>query len=74
MMDVNYFSAVSVTQAVVKAMKKNGHGAIVFVSSQAGQLSFYGYSAYSGSKFALRGLAEALYSEVSFIKSLFITF
>lgn len=64
MMDVNYFSAVSVSQAVVKSMKKNGHGSIVFVSSQAGQLSFYGYTAYSGSKFALRGLAEALCSEL----------
>lgn len=64
MMDVNYFSAVFVTQSVMKSMKKNGQGSIVFVSSQAGQLSFYGYSAYSASKFALRGLAEALCSEL----------
>ncbi len=38
--------------------------AIIFTSSQAGQVGVYGYTAYSASKFALRGLAEALQMEV----------
>ena len=39
--------------------------AIGFTSSQAGQLGIYGFAAYSASKFALRGMAEALQMEVS---------
>ena len=41
-------------------------GRIMFVSSQAGQIGLFGYTAYSPSKFALRGLAESLQMEVSF--------
>lgn len=40
-------------------------GRIMFVSSQAGQIGLFGYTAYSPSKFALRGLAESLQMEVS---------
>jgi len=36
----------------------------VFLSSQAGQTGVYGYTGYSASKFALRGLAETLQMEV----------
>ena len=64
MIDINYMGTVHVTRAVVPSMKRNQHGRIVFISSQAGQIGLYGYTAYSGSKFALRGLAEALYMEV----------
>lgn len=77
MMQVNYFSAVNLTRILLPVMKaryltnlsadnnKNSKGArIVFVSSICGLLSFYGYSAYSGSKFALVGLAEALAMEL----------
>lgn len=42
----------------------NGEGRVVFVSSQAGQMGLYGFSAYSASKFALRGLAESLQMEL----------
>mmetsp|Transcript_9346 Transcript_9346/g.13972 ORF Transcript_9346/g.13972 Transcript_9346/m.13972 type:complete len:439 (-) Transcript_9346:76-1392(-) len=38
--------------------------AILFTSSQAGQCGVFGYTAYSASKFALRGFAEALQMEV----------
>jgi 3-dehydrosphinganine reductase len=34
------------------------------MSSQAGQVGIYGYTAYSASKFGLRGLAEALQQEL----------
>ena len=36
----------------------------MFLSSQAGQTGVYGYTGYSASKFALRGLAETLQMEV----------
>lgn len=45
-------------------MKKNGYGHIAFVSSAAGQCAMYGYSAYSPSKFAIRGFADALHMEL----------
>lgn len=40
-------------------------GRIVFLSSQAGQVGLYGFTAYSSSKFAIKGLAEALQMEVN---------
>lgn len=74
MMDVNYFSAVNLTRILLPVMKarslsnQNGSRAsnsrIVFVSSMCGLMSFFGYSAYSASKFALVGLAEALHMEL----------
>lgn len=64
MMDLNYFGSVYVTRSVIKQMKERKKGRIVFVSSQAGQLGLFGYTSYSASKFALRGLAEALQMEV----------
>jgi len=65
-MRFNYLSAVFVTRAVVESMKSrpNDHCRIVFISSQAGQVGIYGYSAYSSAKYALRGLAETLRMEL----------
>jgi 3-dehydrosphinganine reductase len=45
-------------------MKKRGSGRIVLVSSQAGQTGVFGFSAYSASKFALVGFAQALRMEL----------
>uniref|UniRef100_T1J3U3 3-dehydrosphinganine reductase n=1 Tax=Strigamia maritima TaxID=126957 RepID=T1J3U3_STRMM len=64
LMDVNYMGSVFVTRAVLPSMKTQRSGRIVFVSSQAGLTGIFGYSAYSASKFALRGLAESLSMEV----------
>lgn len=72
MMQVNYFSAVNLTRLLLPVMKArslagSGRAAgsrIVFVSSMCGLMSFFGYSAYSASKFALVGLAEALAMEL----------
>jgi len=44
-MDVNYLGSVYATKAVIEAMKQCECGRIVFVSSQAGQLGIYGFSA-----------------------------
>uniref|UniRef100_A0A6G1SKZ1 3-dehydrosphinganine reductase n=1 Tax=Aceria tosichella TaxID=561515 RepID=A0A6G1SKZ1_9ACAR len=75
MMQVNYFSAVNLTRVLLPIMKARSlankvtfkatpNGRIVFVSSMCGLMSFFGYSAYSASKFALVGLAEALQMEL----------
>jgi len=73
MMDINYFSAVNLTRLLLPAIKlrsaqhktnQTSTCRIVFVSSMCGLMSFYGYSAYSASKFALVGLAEALQMEL----------
>lgn len=45
-------------------MKSSDSGIIVFVSSQAGLIGLYGYTAYTASKYAVRGFAEALQMEV----------
>lgn len=63
-MRVNYMGAVHCTKAIVPGMISRKRGRIAFISSQAGQTGVYGYSAYSASKFALRGLAETLQVEV----------
>ncbi|XP_076343366.1 3-ketodihydrosphingosine reductase [Tachypleus tridentatus] len=64
MMSVNYLGSIYTTRAVLPYMKAQRKGRIVFVSSLAGLLGLYGYTAYSASKFALQGLAEALQMEV----------
>lgn len=64
MMDLNFLGGVNVTKAALKGMKDNNAGRIVFISSQAGQVGVFGYTAYSASKFALWGFAESLQMEV----------
>ncbi|XP_034498033.1 3-ketodihydrosphingosine reductase isoform X1 [Ailuropoda melanoleuca] len=64
LMSVNYLGSVYPSRAVISTMKERRVGRIVFVSSQAGQLGLFGFTAYSSSKFAIRGLAEALQMEV----------
>ena len=64
MMDVNYFGSLNVTKALLPSMQDAGEGLIVFVSSQAALIGIYGLAAYCGSKYAVRGFAEALAMEV----------
>nr|XP_033791196.1 3-ketodihydrosphingosine reductase isoform X3 [Geotrypetes seraphini] len=64
LMEVNYLGSVYPSRAVIHTMKERRMGRIVFVSSQAGQVGLFGYTAYSPTKFAVRGLAEALQMEV----------
>jgi 3-dehydrosphinganine reductase len=45
-------------------MRANRKGRIVLVSSGAGLIGLYGYSAYAPSKFAVRGFGEALRQEL----------
>ncbi|XP_022874741.1 3-dehydrosphinganine reductase TSC10B-like [Olea europaea var. sylvestris] len=68
MIDVNLMGTFHLIKAALPGMKKNrverGPGSIAIMSSQAGQVGIYGYTAYSASKFALRGMAEALQQEI----------
>jgi 3-dehydrosphinganine reductase len=58
----------SVFHALPYMSKRIGDGSsggrIVLVSSMAGQVGLYGYTAYSSSKFALAGLAQSLSMEL----------
>ena len=63
-MEVNYFGTLYAIRAVLPAMERSRKGNIVLISSGAGLIGLYGYSAYSPSKFALRGLAESLRGEL----------
>ena len=63
-MAVNYFGSLYSIKAVLPAMEQQQRGRIVLISSGAGLVGIYGYSTYSPSKFALRGLAETLRGEL----------
>lgn len=65
MMKLNFLGSVLPTKYVIPGMKTRGSGHIVFTASQAALVGIFGYSAYSSSKYALRGLAEALHMEVN---------
>ncbi|MFH8237571.1 oxidoreductase [Streptomyces sp. NPDC018321] len=62
--DVHVFGPAALTRAVLPHMRERRSGAIVQMSSMGGQLSFAGFSAYSGTKFALEGMSEGLADEV----------
>ncbi|KAJ8636620.1 hypothetical protein MRB53_010887 [Persea americana] len=65
--DVNLTGTFNLIKAALPGMKNRGQrgpGSIALMSSQAGQVGIYGYTAYSASKFGLRGLGEALQQEV----------
>jgi 3-dehydrosphinganine reductase len=65
-MAVNYFGSLYCVLEVLKSMETRGTGHIVLLSSGAGLIGLFGYSAYSPSKFAVRGLAESLRGELKF--------
>lgn len=70
MLDINYLGSIYMTRAVLPSLMEHKSGTIVFVSSIAGLMGLYGYTAYSGSKFALLGLAESLQMEVNIWKKI----
>ncbi|MFI5878227.1 SDR family NAD(P)-dependent oxidoreductase [Streptomyces sp. NPDC051554] len=63
--DLHVFGPAALTRAVLPSMRERRSGAIVQMSSMGGQMSFAGFSAYSGTKFALEGLSEGLADEVA---------
>ncbi|CAA6673858.1 unnamed protein product [Spirodela intermedia] len=67
--DINVVGTFNLIRHALPAMKQAAGGSpsrsIAVISSQADQIGVYGYTSYSASKFALRGLAEALQQESS---------
>ena len=63
-MDVDYFGTLHALRAVVPTMTARGRGHLVLVSSTAGLIGVFGYSAYAPAKYAVRGLAETLRPEL----------
>jgi 3-dehydrosphinganine reductase len=64
--NTNFFSALHLSRVVLPDMVKQKSGHVVFLSSVAGFVGVNGYSAYSPSKFAIKGYAEALRAELRF--------
>jgi 3-dehydrosphinganine reductase len=64
-MEVDYFGTLHAVRAVVPSMIERGHGHVVTISSTAGLIGVFGYSAYAPAKYAVRGLAETLRSELA---------
>jgi 3-dehydrosphinganine reductase len=62
-METNFSGTVHAVRAVYPDMARRRSGHIVMISSGAGLIGIYGYSAYCASKFALHGFAQALRSE-----------
>lgn len=73
LMTVNYFGALNLARPALAAMRGRSEadgegprgGRILFVGSAAGLMGLPGYAAYAPTKFALRGLAEALRIEAA---------
>jgi dehydrogenase/reductase SDR family member 7B len=63
-MEVNYFSAVNLSRAVLPYMIRQRAGRIVVVSSIAGKFGFFLRSSYSAAKHALHGYFESLRLEL----------
>mmetsp|Transcript_36323 Transcript_36323/g.65033 ORF Transcript_36323/g.65033 Transcript_36323/m.65033 type:complete len:297 (-) Transcript_36323:680-1570(-) len=63
-MDLNYYGTLNAVRAVTPSMQDRRKGRIVLVSSGLALTGYIGYSAYCPSKWAVRGLGEALRSEL----------
>ncbi len=63
--DLNVFSLLNVTRAVLPIMRRQRSGHILNVGSVAGLTADAGTGFYSATKFALEGISEALNAEVS---------
>ena len=63
-MDLNYFGTLHPIRAVLGSMLERGSGTIVGISSAAGLVGVFGFGAYAPSKYAVRGLMDALRAEV----------
>jgi short-subunit dehydrogenase len=59
MFDTNLFGAVAAMQAVIPAMRQQGGGTIINISSVAGHIPMPFHAAYSATKFALNAMGKA---------------
>lgn len=65
-MDINFFGTLHCIQSVLPGFKTNGCGRIVNISSVAGLVGVFGYSAYCASKHAITGLTATLRAELKY--------
>lgn len=65
LLEVNLHTPIRLTRALLPIMLENGEGQVVNLSSLFGILGVPGQTAYSTSKFGLRGFNEALRNELS---------
>ncbi len=65
MFDINVFGLANMIQEVLPFMRKQKSGHILNVASIGGLRSFPGVGFYNATKYAVDGLSEALYKEVS---------
>ena len=63
-LEVNFFAAAEMTRAVLPAMRGQGGGHVLQLTSIGGLAAFQGFAPYCASKFALEGWSEALAEEV----------
>jgi 3-oxoacyl-[acyl-carrier protein] reductase len=63
-LDTNLTGAFLCSQAVLGAMREQGGGEIIMISSGAGKQGYANMAAYCASKFGLMGFAQALAAEV----------
>ena len=63
-LDIDVLGIIYSCRAVVPRMSARGRGHIVNVSSMAGFMGFFGYTAYSTAKYAVMGFSESLRAEM----------
>lgn len=63
LMEVNFFGAVMLTQALLPHFREQGGGQIIVISSMAGLMGYPWRSGYNASKHALQGYFETLQTE-----------
>jgi NAD(P)-dependent dehydrogenase (short-subunit alcohol dehydrogenase family) len=63
--DTNFFGVLRMNRAVLPAMRRQGNGLLLQVSSGAGRLAIPGMGLYCASKFAMEALAEVYRYELA---------
>jgi NAD(P)-dependent dehydrogenase (short-subunit alcohol dehydrogenase family) len=63
--DVNFFGVLRMNRAVLPAMRRQGSGLLLHLSSGAGRLAIPGMGLYCASKFAMEALAEVYRYELA---------
>jgi len=62
--ETNVFGVLNVTRAVLPAMRRQGSGHVINISSIGGYQAYHGWGVYGSTKFAVEGITEALAQEV----------
>ncbi len=64
-LEINVIGAAAVFQAFIPSLRKAGAGKLIAMSSLVGRVPFPFESIYTASKFAIQGLMESIYYELS---------